>query len=211
MRHRSMIAMLLCVAAAAILAVASPAGAQPEPIRIHVAQSYYMWPEMPAPPGPLVTDPASPVYIGTSITTADPVDLFFGVSTYGRGRAQTARNWFDVSLTVTGPDGFMVSIGGKAANPYWSPVYSITDPEFLASVQPFNPRIGAELYASDWVVPLTGLAPGIYSVHSVTWVKHTTTDLFLYFDDQHKPYMFRPPGEDGFIRWDASWRFEVIQ
>jgi hypothetical protein len=77
---------------------------------------------------------------------------------------------------------------GKA---FWSGIYIA--PESWGFV-PFNPRIGAKVYAIDWWAPVGKLAPGMYGVTICQKNTRTITDLSLMEQGQRKP-LKTPKGE----------------
>jgi hypothetical protein len=77
---------------------------------------------------------------------------------------------------------------GKA---FWSGIYLA--PEAWGIV-PFNPRIGAKVYAIDWWAPVGKLAPGMHGVTLCQKNTRTITDLSLMEQGQRKPRK-TPKGE----------------
>lgn len=69
---------------------------------------------------------------------------------------------------------------------YWSSLYLYDGSH--GEVLPFNPRIGARIYARDWWVPVPPLDPGNYLIAARQKFVHTVNDLSGgAFEGQHTP------------------------
>jgi len=152
---------------------------------------------------------------GEMLAPADPIPADYDVvmqlswKSCNYGLAKTVPLAFQLKVSI--PD-LGVDLPYEQAEDYWVGTF-FWDDYWVANVGPipaFNPHIGAKVYGTRWLLPLTGdngvatmnlgadkkLLPGTYTVYYAENLLHTTTDLGLYFDGQRSPLIFRPEGEN---------------
>jgi hypothetical protein len=85
----------------------------------------------------------------------------------------------------------------------WSRLY-MPPPDGL---EPFNPNIGAAIYARDWWAKVGHLEPDLYGVRTFEKVTHSVADLSRYPDipEQHTPVVLKR----GVNTWEAA--FMVVE
>ena len=152
---------------------------------------------------------------GNWLAPADPIpadyDVVMQVSwkSCNYGLAKTVPQYFDLKLSI--PE-VGVDLSYEQAKAYWVGTF-FWDDYWVTNVGPipaFNSHIGAKVYGTRWLLPLTGdngvatmnlsadkkLLPGTYTVYYTENLLHTTTDLGLWFDGQRSPFISRPEGEN---------------
>ncbi|HEY5387063.1 MAG TPA: hypothetical protein VIL79_04085 [Thermoleophilia bacterium] len=123
---------------------------------------------------------------GVHIPRGTSVWISSGWITYTKGRAQTIPQFLQYKLSIDGDPIVPTFAAGKLI---WSKVYAES---LYADYPPFNPRLGAKMFARDWWVPLGAPDVGTYEGVLTEKFSHTTTDLMGgYYDGQHHPFMVK--------------------
>jgi hypothetical protein len=86
---------------------------------------------------------------------------------------------------------------------FWSRLYM--PPQDV--LEPFNPNIGAKIYARDWWAKVGYLEPDVYGVRTFEKITHSVADLSRYpeIPDQHTPILLKR----GVNIWEAA--FMVVE
>jgi len=166
---------------------------------------------------------------GNYVGPADPIPpdydvvMQFSWKNISYGLVKTFPLAFDLKLSI--PEAG-VDMSYESAKAYWMGV-SLWDEymiKLMWPIEPFNPHIGAKVYAVRWFPPLTGedgiannlnddlkLPPGTYTVHYSENLRRTYMNMDLLTDElgnplNKSPYRSTPEGE-----WSTSYTFVVAE
>lgn len=147
---------------------------------------------------PQLTVPANtPLYVPAGWITAT------------RGRAMKAPKFMDWYLEIykhtdAGKMDLIVSVSLAESDAFWlkGVVPAVQVEPMAADWSPFNPRIGAKLFAKSWRYDIAdGLAAGVYTVKSGCVQNKTVTDMLWVYEGQHSPMKLEAGAYD-FPEWD---------
>ena len=137
---------------------------------------------------------------------ADATDVRVGTSTAfvnSGDMAVFAKSFFQ-RLEVLDPGGRqIVNVDESAGQQYWTAMYRYNDwTSYYGPLLPYNPRIGAGMWAMDWIVPIprpsgdATLRRGTYTINYSCMLTHRVADPM---------FPGRVPGREGYPPNGGPW------